>query len=170
MAVYVLAVILGELIWMPRMWGLAAGGLLFGPLLGGLLSIAADLVSASVSYFLARATARAWVARLLGRRPKAERIVRLLAERKGAVTIAVLRVCPVGHFTLVSLAAGLAGVPLRAFYLGTVVGMLPGAVLYPLLGDSISRPTGPVFLVTAALLAAALVVTLRLGKRLLREE
>ncbi len=169
MAVYVAAVFLGELLWMPRMWGLVAGGLLFGPLAGALLSLGADLAAAATAYALARTAARDWVAGLLRRRPKAERVARLLAERRGAATVAVLRVCPIAHYTLVSFAAGVAGVRPAPFLLGTAVGILPGAALYPLLGDSIARPTSPVFLGGLAVLAVALVVTLRLGRRLLRE-
>jgi uncharacterized membrane protein YdjX (TVP38/TMEM64 family) len=168
-AVYVAAVFVGELLWMPRMWGLVAGGLLFGPLAGALLSLGADLAAAAAAYALARTAARDWVARGLRRRPKAERIVRLLAERRGAVTIAVLRVCPVAHYTLVSFAAGIAGVRPAPFLLGTAVGILPGAALYPLLGDSITRPTSPMFLGGLAVLVLALVVTLRLGRRLLED-
>lgn len=168
-AVYAAAVFVGEMLWMPRMWGLVAGGLLFGPLAGALLSLGADLAAAATAFFLARSAGREWVARLLRRRPRAERLVRLLAERRGALTIFVLRICPVAHYTLVSFAAGLAGVPLRPFLLGTAVGLLPGAALYPVLGDSIDRPSGPVFLAGMVVLAVFLVVTLRIARRLLRE-
>ncbi|MBN1769989.1 MAG: TVP38/TMEM64 family protein [Deltaproteobacteria bacterium] len=168
-AVFVAAVFVGELLWMPRLWGLVAGGLLFGPVAGSLLSLGTDLAAAMTAWALARSAARDWVARLLHRRPKAERIVGLFAERRGTLTLAVLRMCPIAHYTLVSFAAGLGGVRAAPFLLGTAVGNLPGAVLYPLLGDSITRPTSPVFLGGLAVLAVALVVTLHVGRRLLRE-
>lgn len=167
--VYVAAVFAGELLWMPRLWGLVAGGLLFGPLAGALLSLVADIAAAATAFLLARSAGRAWVAGLLRRRPQADRIVRLLAERRGAVTIFVLRVCPIAHYTLVSFAAGLAGVRPAPFLAGTAAGLLPGAVLYPLLGDSITRPASPVFLGGLVVLAVFLVVTLRVGRHLLRE-
>lgn len=169
LAAFVTAVFVGELLWMPRLWGLVAGGLLFGPLAGALLSLGADLAAAATAYALARTAARDWAARLLRRRPKAERVVQLLAERRGLVIVAVLRMCPIAHYTLVSFAAGLAGVRPLPFLLGTAAGNVPGAILYPLLGDSITRPTSPVFLGGIALVAVALVVTLRAGRRLLQD-
>jgi len=153
MLVYVGGVILFELLWFPRMWGLLAGGILFGPLLGGALSIVADLLGGLICYGLARGGGRAWVAALLERRPRTRR---------------VLRVCPVAHYTLVSYAAGLGGVRLMAFVAGTGIGLLPGAIIYPLLGDAALRPGSPVFLGSLVAVVLILGVTLWAGRRLLR--
>ncbi len=168
MGAYVLAVVASELLWMPRMWGLLAGGALFGPWLGGALSVGADLTAALICFALARGAGQDWVAGLLARRPRARRIVALLAERRGGVTVAVLRICPVAHYTLTSYAAGLAGVRPASFALGTLVGIVPGAVLYPMVGDAALRPTSPTFIVSVAILAVALVVTIIAGRRILR--
>ena len=168
MLVYVGGVILFELLWFPRMWGLLAGGILFGPLLGGALSIVADLLGGLICYGLARGGGRAWVAALLERRPRTRRVLELLAERRGVLTLAVLRVCPVAHYTLVSYAAGLGGVRLMAFVAGTGIGLLPGAIIYPLLGDAALRPGSPVFLGSLVAVVLILGVTLWAGRRLLR--
>jgi uncharacterized membrane protein YdjX (TVP38/TMEM64 family) len=169
MAAFVAAVVLMELLWLPRMWGLLAGGLLFGPIVGALLSIVADLIGGTACYLLARSAGRAWIARLLERRPRASRIVELLAVRRGAVAVAVLRVCPVAHYTLVSYAAGLSGVRPASFLLGTGVGLLPGAIIYPIAGDAALRPGRPAFLIALGLVAVMLVATLLVARRILRE-
>lgn len=167
MGAYVLAVIVAELLWMPRMWGLIAGGVLFGPWVGGALSVLADTIAAVLCYGIARSTGRSWIAGMLERKPTAHRVVQLLAERRGAVTIALLRVCPIAHYTLVSYAAGLSGVPLRSFLIGGTVGILPGAILYPLVGDAALRPTSPVFIVSTILLVVFLIVTVIAGRKAL---
>jgi uncharacterized membrane protein YdjX (TVP38/TMEM64 family) len=169
MAVYVGAVVVLELLWMPRVWGLVAGGVLFGPFVGFALSIVADLTSALIGYSLARGAARVWVRTLLERRPKAQRLVEILAEKRGAATIALLRVCPIAHYTLCNYVAGVAGVRPGPFVLGTVVGLLPAAVLYSFLGDSLLRPGSPKFIVMASLIAVTVVLSLIVGRRLLRE-
>ncbi len=169
MAVYVGAVVVLELLWMPRVWGLVAGGVLFGPFVGFALSIVADLTSALIGYSLARGAARVWVRTLLERRPKARRLVDILAEKRGAATIALLRVCPIAHYTLCNYVAGVAGVRPGPFLLGTVVGLLPAALLYSFLGDSLLRPGSPKFIVTASLIAVTVVLSLIVGRRLLRE-
>ena len=169
MAVYVGAVVVLELLWMPRVWGLVAGGVLFGPFVGFALSIVADLTSALIGYSLARGAARVWVRTLLERRPKAQRLVEILAEKRGAATIALLRVCPIAHYTLCNYVAGVAGVRPGPFVLGTVVGLLPAAILYSFLGDSLLRPGSPKFIVMASLIAVTVVLSLIVGRRLLRE-
>jgi len=168
MGSYVVGVVLMELLWMPRMWGLLAGGALFGPLLGGALSVAGDLTGAALCFFLARGAGQRWVSQILERRPRARKIVELLANRRGAGTVAVLRVCPVAHYTLVSYAAGLAGVKPLRFMLGTAVGILPGAVLYPVVGDAALRPTGWVFVGSVLVLVVFLVLTLVAARRMVR--
>jgi len=169
MLAYIFAVIVMEILWLPRMWGLFAGGALFGPWLGGGLSLVADLGGALVCYLLARGAGRQWVAQLLGRRPRAKRVIDLLADRRGTLTIAVLRICPVAHYTAVSYAAGLAGVRPAPFTLGTALGIVPGAVLYPIVGDAMLRPTSPAFVVSVAVLVIALAVTVVAARRVLRD-
>ena len=169
MATYMGGVVLMELLWMPRMWGLIAGGILFGPVLGGALSIFADLASAALCYFLARSAGQRWVTRLLERRGRAAQVVALLARRRGVSTVAVLRVCPVAHYTLVSYAAGLTGVRPPAFLLGTGIGILPGAVVYPLAGSAALQPTSPLFLGSVGVMVVFLAVTVVAARRMLRQ-
>ncbi|MBW2528197.1 MAG: TVP38/TMEM64 family protein [Deltaproteobacteria bacterium] len=144
MVAYVLLVIGLELLWCPRMWGLLAGGLLFGPFLGAALSLLADMLSASLCFAAARGGGRQWAAERLQSRPRARALVELLAHRRGMVTVALLRVLPF-HYTAVSYASGVAGVSWPHFLLGTLAGALPGALLYNAVGDAARQPTSPVF-------------------------
>lgn len=169
MAVYVGSVVVLELLWMPRVWGLIASGVLFGPLTGCLLSVVADLTSAVIGYSLARGTARVWVRTLLDKRPRARRLVEILAEKRGITTIAVLRMTPIAHYTLCNYVAGVAGVRPGPFLVGTVIGLLPAAVLYAFLGDSLLSPGSPKFIFMVSVIGATVIVSLIVGRRLLRE-
>jgi uncharacterized membrane protein YdjX (TVP38/TMEM64 family) len=106
---------------------------------------------------------------MLERRSKAQRVVDLLARRKGLWTVAVLRVGPVAHDTVVSYAAGLTGVRFASYLAGTSLGILSGAFLYPFLGHAALRPTSPEFLVGAGVLVVATVVSVVLGRRAMRD-
>jgi uncharacterized membrane protein YdjX (TVP38/TMEM64 family) len=170
MLAYVVGIVIMELLWFPRMWGLLAGGLLFGPVLGGTLSLAGDLAGAYLCFMLARGGGREWVQGLLERRARADQVVKLLVERRGLSTVAVMRVCPVFHYTLASYAAGLAGVSPRTFMAGTALGILPGAVLYPLAGDAVLRPTSPVFIGSVAVIVVFLIVTMIAARKILKRQ
>jgi uncharacterized membrane protein YdjX (TVP38/TMEM64 family) len=170
MLAYVVGIVVMELLWFPRMWGLLAGGLLFGPVLGGTLSLAGDLTGAYVCFVLARGGGREWVQGLLERRARADQVVKLLAERRGLSTVAMMRICPVFHYTLASYASGLAGVSPRTFMAGTALGILPGAVLYPLAGDAVLRPTSPVFIGSLVVIVVFLIVTLIAARRILKHQ
>ena len=150
MALYVLTVVLSQFLWAPRLWGLLAGGLLFGPLWGGLLSFGADLTSAIASYSLSRYLGAEVVRGYLRRRQRLEELVDLLAERRGMVTMLLLRVLPF-HYTASSHAAGLARVPWGAYLIGTALGTLPGTVIFCSVGSRARDPRDPWFWVGAAL-------------------
>ncbi len=170
MVAYVISVVVLELLWVPRAWGLFAGGVLFGPVYGCLLSLVADMIGALLCYFLGRGGGRKWVRSLLETRPRAARVVALLAERRGGLTVAFLRVTPVAHYTVVSYAAGVAGVPVLAFVLGNAVGIIPGAILYPLIGSAALNPSSPTFIIGVSVLAVAFVASLLIARWYLKAE
>ena len=170
MAAYVAGVVVMELIWLPRAWGLLVGGMLFGPWLGSGLSIVGDLAGGFICYALARTAARQWVERALRRHPRASRVTHLLAHGRGTSTMAFLRILPVAHYTLVSYAAGIAGVRPGPYMLGTAVGILPASVLYPWLGHAALRPGSPVFWGVLGIITIFLVVTILSARRVLQQQ
>ena len=170
MVAYVAFVVIIELLWIPRAMGLAAGGVLFGPVVGGLLSIIADLIGATLCYALGRGGGRAWVAGLLKKRPKASRVVDILAKRRGLITMAIMRVVPLAHYTVVSYAAGVAGVRYFHYIAGTAIGILPGAVVYPFVGHSVLRPGTTDFWIALGGLALICAIGALLAKRFLKSD
>lgn len=167
MALYVVAGVLFQLLWLPRMWGLIASGLLFGPLLGILLSAIADLTSATLSYAFSRYAGRRYIAALLARRPRARALVELLAERRGFWTLVVIRALPV-HYTASSYASGLAGVPWWPYLAGTAVGIVPGTLVFNFVGVAARDPSSPWFFVSAAVMLAVVILGLVLARRFWR--
>jgi uncharacterized membrane protein YdjX (TVP38/TMEM64 family) len=169
MLAYVLGTVAMELLFLPRAWGLLAGGMLFGALQATGLSLLGDLLGATVCYLLARGGGREVTRRLLERRPRAARVIALLAERRGLWTVAVLRVCPVAHYTLVSYGAGLVGVRPAPYLLGTAVGLIPAAILYPFVGHAALEPRSPVFIASLLVLVVGIAAALVATRRLLRD-
>jgi phospholipase D1/2 len=103
-----------------------AMALLFDTPLGTLYTLIAALFSALAAYAAGRAFGRDTVRRFAGLRLNA--ITRRLA-RHGTLAIAVLRLIPVGHYSVVSAVAGASRIRLSDFLLGTAIGVAPIIVL-----------------------------------------
>lgn len=164
-ATYVVVVFGMQMLWCPRMWGLIAAGVVFGPWLGIAVAYVPDALSALLCFGLARGASRDWAHERLRRHPRAQRLLALLARRRGGMTIFLLRVLPI-HYTAVSYAAGIAGVRTRPYFVGTLAGALPGTVLYCVLGDAARRPAGPAFVLAAGAVVVVSLVGALAGRRL----
>jgi uncharacterized membrane protein YdjX (TVP38/TMEM64 family) len=125
-----------------------AGGLLFGPAIGSVLTVAAATAGAVIVHGIAgsalgvplRARMRRWLAP--GRLERIEAGMRANAFSY----VLALRLAPIFPFVVVNLAAALIGVPVRPYALATALGIIPGTLVYALfgsaLGDVITRVDG----------------------------
>ena len=127
---------------------------------GGLaLALTSGVLGALAGFGLARWLGRESVTRLAG--PRLARADALLT-RRGAVAVMAARVLPVVPFTVVSYAAGVSGLRLRSYVVGSVVGLAPGTLLHVTLGatvgsaGAVGRPVLLVSLVPLALLLGVL--------------
>lgn len=126
-------------------------GLLFGPLLGTAVALTGASVGATAAFGVARRLGRARIRRLLGSR--LQRVDGWLADR-GFAAVLTLRLIPVVPFNVLNYAAGLTGVPPRAYIAATVLGVIPGAFAYAALGGTASEPLSAPFLGAAGLVVA----------------
>jgi uncharacterized membrane protein YdjX (TVP38/TMEM64 family) len=115
----------------PNTMVMAAMGIVYGPILGGLVSAAGLLLSGLTGYGLCRVVGRPAALWLLGEREleDAERLFR----RVGGWIVAVSRWIPIVSEAVACL-AGLAGMPLRAFGLALISGVVPLGLVVASLG------------------------------------
>ncbi len=111
-----------------------AGGVLFGPFWGTVYSLLGSESGALACFLLARALGREAVSRLLHRDIA---FSGHYPQRQLAYIVLFARLEPVFSFAMVSYGAGLSGMSLGAFALGTLVGMTPGTVLLNYYGKSL---------------------------------
>jgi phospholipase D1/2 len=132
---------------------IAATAVVFEPLMAFAVALVGSLASSLVFYAAGARFARRTLQTALG--TGLERVQRLLADG-GLIAIVVLRSIPLAPFTVVNLAAGSIGVPLREYVAGTALGLLPGIVLMTAFGDRLralwEHPTALNIAVLAALL------------------
>jgi uncharacterized membrane protein YdjX (TVP38/TMEM64 family) len=96
------------------------------------ISIGSTL-GASLAFLVGRFLARGWVERRVAQNPKFLAIDRAIGEQ-GFKIVLLLRLSPVFPFNLLNYGLALTRVSFRDYVLASWVGMLPGTVLYVLLG------------------------------------
>lgn len=104
-----------------------AGGLLFGTLLGGSLTVFAATVGATIVFLVARSALGASLAAKAG--PTLDKL-RDGFNDDGFNYLLVLRLVPAFPFWLVNIAAALLGMRLAPYVLGTAIGIIPGTFVY----------------------------------------
>jgi uncharacterized membrane protein YdjX (TVP38/TMEM64 family) len=108
------------------------GGFLFGPWLGAALSVVAATLGAIAVFLAARTALRdAFQARAGGRLARLEQGF----ARDDFNYLLSLRLIPVFPFWLINVVPALLGMRLDRFALATLIGIVPGAIVYSGLGD-----------------------------------
>ena len=136
----------------PKALLTVAGGVLFGFWAGAALALLAALVGAVLSFALGRALGREAVDRLT--RGRLARVDELLSTH-GLASVLVVRLIPVVPYTAINYAAGLTGVRLRHYALGSALGMVPGSLAYAALGAYGTEPWRVAAAATALVLLVA---------------
>ncbi|MGW5516766.1 TVP38/TMEM64 family protein [Nocardia africana] len=129
----------------PRTVFTLSAGLLFGPILGITLAVAATTVSAVLALLLVRALDREQVAARLNH-PAVQAVDRRLA-RRGWLAVGSLRLIAPVPFSVINYCAGLSSVRTMPYLLATVVGIIPGTIGVVVLGDALTGRTNPGLLV-----------------------
>ena len=156
--------VVGGLVVFPVNLLMATAIVVFGPIAGGVIALLGSLASAGVLHQIGTAFPEHVFSRFAGRH--AEQLRERVA-RHGLIAVAIVRLLPVAPYSVVSLAAGIAGIARVPYFVGTALGMLPGIVLYALFADRARkviadpRPLSWAMLLFALLLIVAVALLLR---------
>jgi uncharacterized membrane protein YdjX (TVP38/TMEM64 family) len=112
-----------------------AAGAIFGTIPGTVYAIIAATIGATLAFLVTRYLLRDAVLNRFG--SKLEGMNREL-EARGLNYLLFLRLVPVFPFFLINLAAGLTRLPLRTFFVGTLLGIIPGGFVYVNAGASLA--------------------------------
>jgi len=112
-----------------------AAGAIFGALPGTVYANIAATVGATLAFLVTRYLLHDAVERKFG--PQLEKLNREL-DARGLNYLLFLRLVPVFPFFLINLAAGLTRLPLRTFFAGTMLGIIPGGFVYCNAGASLA--------------------------------
>ncbi|MCV6982435.1 TVP38/TMEM64 family protein [Mycolicibacterium pulveris] len=135
----------------PRTAFTLAAGLLFGPVLGIPLAVAAATVSALIALLLVRAVG--WQLNRLVRHPRIDSLDARLRQR-GWPTVISMRLIPAVPFSVLNYAAGASAVRTVPYTLATLVGLLPGTAAVVILGDALTGNVDPLLVLVSACTAS----------------
>jgi len=148
---------------MPGTVPTLAGGAIFGVARGMLFNTIGANLGALGAFFIARYLGRDFVERVL--KGKGAVLDEKIGEH-GFSTMLYLRLIPLVPFNALNFGAGISRVSLRDYVLGTLIGMIPGTLVYTYFADALIRGTGEArreaflhFLLAASLLIAFTLVT-----------
>lgn len=142
-----------------------ASGLLFGTATGFFATLGATVVTAVLAVLSARGAGRPGVEELAD--PRVRAVERLLGRRP-VLAVAVQRLLPAVPDAPFSYLFGLAGLPLGAVVLGTLIGAAPRAFAYTAIGDGLGGGGRTIGVVGAIVLVVGAVAGAALGAILVR--
>lgn len=133
--VYMLFYAIAPSLMLPGLPITVVGGVLFGPFWGVVYVAIGATVGATLAFIIARKMGREWVESLVkgGRLREIDEAV----EKKGWKIVAFTRLIPLFPFNFLNYAFGLTKIGLGAYFIATLIFMLPGITAYVVFSSSI---------------------------------
>jgi len=148
--VYVLLYAVGPSFLVPGAVMTIAGGLAFGALWGAVYSLIGADIGAMVAFGAGRFLGRGFVESVVGKR--FDSMLGRIAKH-GFQIIFYLRMVPVIPYNALNLVAGASRITFRDYFWASVIGMVPGTILFAFLGDALWHPLSPRFFLALLLIA-----------------
>jgi uncharacterized membrane protein YdjX (TVP38/TMEM64 family) len=129
-----------------------AGGLAFGTAWGSVYSLIGGDAGALLAFAAGRFLGKSFVEQIVG-----ERFQSMLQKiaKHGFQIIFYLRMVPVIPYNALNLLAGASPISFRDYFWATMIGMVPGTILFAFLGDALWHPLSPKFLLALLLIGAS---------------
>jgi uncharacterized membrane protein YdjX (TVP38/TMEM64 family) len=121
--IVIATIVVAGLLVVPLTMLVVVAVLTFGPVEGMIYSHIGATLSALLAFGFGHSLGRQSVRQLAG--SWVNRLSRRLGER-GILTVIILRIIPVAPFTVINMVAGASHIRFRDFFIGTVIGLLPG--------------------------------------------
>lgn len=155
-AVYILIFTLVPLTPIPNSLLAISGGALFGVYYGALYTVIGAVFGATLSFGLSRYFGKNIAENLIKNKA---RWINDQAERSGFTLIVLLRLIPLVPFDAISYGAGLSRIRYFDFASATILGIIPGVLVYSNIGDKSSSIQSAEFCGALAILAALIAVS-----------
>jgi len=145
-----------------------AAGLLFGFLPGTIYTLIGAVLNSAIMFLMAKVLAKDAVTNLLQRKLPENWSSFLfdLDEKRGFGIIFILRLIPAMPYNLINYGAGLTSIKFSSYMLATILGILPGTLVFLNIGNQALNIHKPAFMVSIILLILLTIFSLILGKKI----
>ena len=166
--VYIALFALLPVVFFPVAVLAVAGGLLFGLGWGSVYTLAGAAINCALMFLLARSLGQRRIQQLVERRLSAvwQERLKLASGRSGFFLLILLRLIPAVPYGLINYACGLSEMRFWPYMIASVLGIIPGTIVFLNLGDKALDPASPSFWLAVALLIALFAGTFLMGKKL----
>ena len=144
-----------------------AGGILFGISKGYLYTTIGAMLGGTISFYISRFLGRDFIKNAF--KGKIEKVEDSINE-KGFILILLLRLIPLFPFDLISYVSGLTSIRYRDFFLGTIIGMIPGVLVFSNIGSQWMNIGKTSFYISIALLILLIGISIILKKKVFPKE
>lgn len=115
--------ILGGCLGIPVTFMVVLVAIVYDPWKAFAISYSATMISSSISFFVGQVMGKAFIERYAGK--KVREVSQKLA-RQGVLFLTMLRLIPIAPFVIINTVGGASHVRFRDFFLGTMLGSIPG--------------------------------------------
>ncbi|ELM1922025.1 TVP38/TMEM64 family protein [Escherichia coli] len=163
-SLYILLFIIATLFLLPGSILVIAGGIVFGPLLGTLLSLIAATLASSSSFLLARWLGRDLLLKYVGHSHIFQAIEKGIA-RNGIDFLILTRLIPLFPYNIQNYAYGLTTIAFWPYTLISALTTLPGIVIYTVMASDLANEGITLrFILQLCLAGLALFILVQLAK------
>ena len=163
-SLYILLFIIATLFLLPGSILVIAGGIVFGPLLGTLLSLIAATLASSCSFLMARWLGRDLLLKYVGHSHTFQAIEKGIA-RNGIDFLILTRLIPLFPYNIQNYAYGLTTITFWPYTLISALTTLPGIVIYTVMASDLANEGITLrFILQLCLAGLALFILVQLAK------
>lgn len=131
---FILIYVVATVLLIPASILTLGGGVLFGVVQGSILCVTGATLGATASFLVGRYLARDWVARKFANNKRFQAVDQAVGA-EGWKIVGLTRLSPIFPFILLNYAFGLTNVRLWPYALASLIGMIPGSVMYVYIGS-----------------------------------
>lgn len=164
--VYISLFMITPIFFIPVFAYILAAGLLFGLMRGILYTLIGCILNCTIMFYLTRCFFSARIRNFLSKHLSSHIQEKIFSsdQEKLAVTFFILRLLPFVSYSFINYAAGLTEINFFAYLLSTVLGIMPGLLIFLNIGDKAIDQQSPEFIMAIFFLIVLAVISIIIAK------